>query len=191
MSTATNPARSTRRATIDNLLNVEGKVELIDGRVVHFMATGHQPNRVAFRIPRSLDDYAEAPGRGVVLTGSMGFAVPELPSGRESFSPDASYYVGPIPDNPMRFVTGAPTFAVEVRSETDYGPAAETKRAAKRADYFEAGTSAVWDVGPLARAIRKFRPESPPDPTSFGPGMEADAEPAVPGWRIPVNRLFV
>ncbi len=155
------------------------------------MATGYLPNRVAFRIARSLDDHAESTGRGVAFTDTMGFAVPELSSGRESFSPDASYYVGPLPENPMRFVRGAPTFAVEVRSETDYGAAAEREIAAKRADYFEAGTAVVWDVDPIARTIRKYRSESPAEPTSFGPGEEADAEPAVPGWRIPVDRVFV
>ena len=88
----------------------------------------------------------------------MGFAVPELPSGRESFSPDASYYVGPLPDNPMRFVEGPPTFAVEVRSENDYGNAAEEEMAAKRADYFLAGTLVVWDVDPIAECVRKYLP---------------------------------
>ena len=84
-------------------------------------------------------------------TDSIGFAVPELPSGRESFSPDASYYFGPYPDNPMRFIEGAPTFAVEIRSENDYGPAAEIDMAAKRADYFLAGTLVVGDVDPSWR----------------------------------------
>ncbi len=191
MSTVTNSLTSPARATISDLEKVEGKAELIDGRVVHYMPTGHLPNRVAFRIARSLDDHAESTARGLVFTGTMGFAVPELSSGRESFSPDASYYVGPAPEDPMRFVRGAPTFAAEVRSETDYGPAAEREIAAKRSDYFEAGTAVVWDVDPIARTIRKYRAESPAEPTSFGRGEEADAEPAVPGWRIPVDRLFV
>jgi Uma2 family endonuclease len=46
----------------------------------------------------------------------------------------------------MKFFEGAPVFAVEVRSEGDYGPAAERELAEKRADYFAAGTLAVWDV---------------------------------------------
>ena len=39
----------------------------------------------------------------------------------------------------MRFIEGPPTLAVEVRSENDYGDAAEREMAAKRADYFAAG----------------------------------------------------
>src|SRR5436190_8274469 len=108
------------RATLDDLYRTPGKAELIGGRIVELMATGHRPNRVAGRIFRSLDDHADKFNRGVAYTDNMGFAIPELPSGRESFSPDASYYDGAMPANPMRFVEGPPTFAVEVRSENDY-----------------------------------------------------------------------
>ena len=146
-----------KRATIDDLYCVEGKAELIGGRIVKFMATGRLPNRIAGRIFRSLDDHAEATGKGEAYTDNMGFTVPELPSGRESFCPDVSYYDGPLPKNPMRFVEGPPTFAVEVRSETDHGPAAERAMAAKRADYFAAGTVVVWDVDPEARVVHVYR----------------------------------
>jgi Uma2 family endonuclease len=185
MSSATQTA-----ATIDDLYRVDGKAELIGGRIVHYMATGRRPNRVASRICRGLDDHAEATGRGEAYTDNIGFVVPLLTSGRESFSPDASYFLGPFPANIMRFLEGPPTFAVEVRSENDYGDAAEEAMAAKRADYFEAGTAVVWDVDPVNHRIFKYRADAPDRPEVFAPGQEADAEPAVPGWRIAVNRIF-
>ena len=112
-------------ATLEDLYGVEGKAELIGGRIIPLMPTGRYPHRVAFRIARSLDDHAQTTGRGEAYSDNMGFAVPRLSSGRESFSPDASYYEGPMPANRMRFVAGPPTFAVEVRRENDYGPTAE------------------------------------------------------------------
>jgi Uma2 family endonuclease len=78
------------RATVDDLYQVEGKAELIGGSIVHLMSTGRRPNRIAGRIYRKLDDYAEAQGIGEAYTDNMGFTVPILSSGRESFSPDAS-----------------------------------------------------------------------------------------------------
>jgi Uma2 family endonuclease len=177
-------------ATIDDLYRVKGKAELIGGRIVHIMPDGRRPGRVAGRISRSLDDYAETTDRGETYAGSIGFAVPTLSSGRESFSPDASYHVGPFPSDEMRFIDGPPTFAVEVRSEGDYGPAAEAEMAAKRADYFEAGTAVVWDVDPIAKLVRKYRREISDQPEVFAVGQEADAEPAVPGWRLAVGRIF-
>jgi Uma2 family endonuclease len=178
------------RATPDDLYRVEGKAELIGGRVVCFMASGRLPSRTAARIFRSLDDHAAVSGVGEAYPDGIGFVVPELLSGRESFSPDVSYYSGVFPANPMRFIEGAPTFAVEVRSENDYGPAAEAEMAAKRVDYFEAGTPVVWDVDPLAGTIAKYQGDAQNPVGVFRRGDTADAEPAVPGWRIAVDQVF-
>ena len=176
--------------TLDDLYRVEGKAELIAGRIVHFMPTGRKPSRVAFKIARSLDDHAEATGQGEAYAGNIGFAVPMLASGRRSFSPDAAYYAGPFSLNEMRFIEGPPTFAVEVRSENDYGDAAEEAMAAKRADYFEAGTAVVWDVDPIGAWVRKYRADAPDRPEVFVRGQVADAEPAVQGWRIAADRFL-
>jgi len=112
------------KATIDDLYREKGKAELIGGRIVRLMPTGRKPNRTAARIFKSLDNHAEATGRGEAYTDNMGFTVPVLTSGRESFSPDASFYSGPL------------------------------------------------------------------HPITRGRGQIADAEPAVPGWCIPVDRIF-
>ena len=176
-------------ATLEDLMKFDGKAELIGGRIVEFMASGRLPNRIAKRILRSLDDYAESIGVGEAFTDNLGYAVdPPLISGRQSFSPDASYHAGPFPSNDMGFIECAPTFAVEVRSENDYGRSAETAIADKRADYFEAGTLAVWDVDPLARTIILHTPTSE---TTFRAGDLAHAEPALPGWTLDVAALFV
>jgi Uma2 family endonuclease len=176
--------------TLADLYRVKGKAELINGRIIHQMPTGFLPGRVGGRIYRSLDDHAETTGQGVALPDNVGFAVPELSSGRESFAPDAAYYLGALPPNPMRFVDGPPTFAVAVRSESDYRDAAEAEMATKRADYFEAGTLVVWDVDPRHETIRKYTRDRPDQPEYFVRGQEADAEPAVPGWRLALDRIF-
>jgi len=91
----------------------------------------------------------------------------------------------------MRFLEGAPIFAVEVRSEYDYGSAAERAMAEKRADYFACGTLVVWDGDLLSEeVIKSYKASAPEHPAIFRRGETADAEPAVPGWRIPVNDLF-
>jgi Uma2 family endonuclease len=183
-----NVAIAIPRATLADLARVEGKAELVGGRLVPIRPAGHRPGLVALRLVRRLADHADAVG-GFAYGGNIGFAVPELSTGRESFSPDAAYYTGPPPADAMRFVPGPPDFAAEVRSEGDYGPAAETALAAKRAEYFEAGTVVVWDVDPVARTVRSYRSDGAA-PTVFEPGQEADAEPAVPGWRLPVDWLM-
>lgn len=177
-------------ATLDDLYKVDGKAELIAGRIVRFMPTGFRPGRIGGRIYRSLDDYAEKAGGGVALPDNVGYAVTELSSGRQSFAPDASFFSGSLPENEMRFLEGPPALAVEVRSEHDYGDAAEAEMAAKRADYFEAGTLVVWDVDPVAEVVRSYRADAPDQPAEFRRGDTADAEPAVAGWRVAVGELF-
>jgi Uma2 family endonuclease len=91
----------------------------------------------------------------------------------------------------MRFLEGAPVFAVEIRSENDYGRAAEEQIKAKRTDYFACGTLVVWDVDLLSpEVIKVYRASAPEHPTIYRRGDMAEAEPAVPGWRMAVDDLF-
>jgi Uma2 family endonuclease len=175
------------RATIEDLYQVEGKAELVNGEIVHMPPTGDDPGYAGDEIYVSLREYAKRLKRGRAFADNKGFHV-HLPH-RESFSPDAAYHVGPRTG--MRFLAGAPIFAVEVRSEYDYGPAAERAMAAKRADYFACGTLVVWDVDLLSEeVIKSYKASAPEHPVIFRRGEIADAEPAVPGWRMPVNDLF-
>jgi Uma2 family endonuclease len=168
-------------ATFDDLYREEGRAELIGGRIVRFLASGHLPSAVAMEIFASLRSYAQTTNRGRVYIGTLVYEVPELPSGRECFSPDVSYYIGPRPANRMRGIHGAPTFAVEVRNEEDYGAAAEIEMAAKRADYFRAATLVVWDVDTEAETVAVYRATDPSPATIYRRGDSAEAEPAVPG----------
>jgi Uma2 family endonuclease len=180
---------TTFRATLDDLYRTEGKAELIGGRIVQ-MASGHLPVIVAGNIFVDLRLFTKAAKKGIAYGDGVGFAVPEMASGRESFSPDTSYYDGPLPANLMRFIERPPTCAVEVRSENDYGDAAEDSMAAKRTDYFLAGTLVVWDVDPIAETVAAYRASAPDQPVIFRRGDVADAEPAVPGWRMKVDDIF-
>ena len=58
-------------------------------------------------------------------------------------------------------------------------------------DYFAAGTQVVWDVDLLSdEVVRVYRASDPDHPTVYRRGEEAEAEPAVPGWSMPVAELF-
>jgi Uma2 family endonuclease len=178
-------------ATLDDLYAVEGKAELIAGRIVKFMPSGDAPSNAAFEIAVKLRDYAKNTGTGKAYADGVGYALGKpLANGRQSFCPDASYYTGSRPKNRMRLIDGVPLLAVEVSSEGDYGETAEERLAAKRADYFEAGTQVVWDVDPLARTIAVHRSTAPDQPDVFSVGQSADAEPAAPGFLVLVDEVF-
>jgi Uma2 family endonuclease len=177
------------KATIEDLYHVSehGKAELVDGELIRMAPTGFLPSRAASAIYVRLREYERHTQSGYALADNTGFIV-NLPH-RESFSPDAAFYIGQ--PTGMRFLDGAPIFAVEVRSEGDYGPAAEKALADKRADYFAAGTLVVWDVNLLSPdVIKVYRASDPNTPTIYRRGEIAEAEPALPGWRMSVDELF-
>ena len=177
------------KATIDDLYRIpeNGKAELVDGEIVLMAPTGGIPGRAGGRIYISLDDYERHTGRGYAFPDNVGFVV-DLPH-RGSFSPDVAFHPGPLQGG--RFLDGAPIFAAEVRSESDYGEKAEREMAVKRADYFAAGTLVVWDVDVLReRAVRVYRAGDPQRPTIYRSGDVAEAEPALPGWSMPVDDLL-
>ncbi len=176
------------RATIEDLYKVEGKAELVNGEIIEYMATGYEPGYAGDEIYFALRLYVMHAGVGRAIGNNKGFYV-HLPH-RQSFSPDAAYHLGE--NTGMRFLEGAPVFAAEVRSENDYGADAEAKMADKRADYFLAGTQVVWDVDLLSiDVVRKYTARNPDTPQIFRKGELADAEPAVPGWTMPGDNLFV
>jgi Uma2 family endonuclease len=180
---------TSRHAVVEQLYRVpeEGKAEIIDGRIVEMSPAGGLHGYVAGAIFASLLDYSRGTRRGIALPDSVGFLV-DLPH-RWSFCPDAAFWTGaPLT---RKFPEGAPALAVEVRSPEDYGAAAERRLADKRADYFAAGTTVVWDVDVAsAPVVFVYRSADPLTPTAYRSGELAEAEPAVPGWTMPVDDLM-
>jgi Uma2 family endonuclease len=174
-------------ATVEDLARVEGKAELVGGMLVREPPTGFLPGHASGEVFVHLREYANRTRTGFAFGDGAGFLV-ELPN-RQSFCPDAAFYTGE--PTGMQFLQGAPLFAVEIRSTNDYGAAAEERMARKRADYFAAGTRVVWDVDMLSvDVVRSYRAEDPARPLIFRRGDHAHAEPAVPGWSMPVDDLF-
>ncbi len=179
------------RKTVADLQRVADgqKAELVDGEVVLMAPTGRKSGYAGDAVLVSLWTYARQGHAGQAVGDNKGFVV-HLPH-RQSFSPDAAFYTGGGASTSMDFFEGAPVFAVEVRSKWDYGTTAEHAMALKRADYFAAGTGVVWDVDLQSPdVVRVYRAAAPDQPTIYRRGERAEAEPAVPGWSMPVDDLF-
>jgi Uma2 family endonuclease len=183
MSIATD---STTERLIAELYTIDGKAEIAGGKIVHTSPTGDMPGDAARTIYVRLREFARKFG-GRAYGDNVAFLV-NLPD-RKSFCPDAAYYTGPRAG--MKFLPEAPVFAVEVRSEGDYGPRAERDMADKRSDYFAAGTQVVWDVDLLSdNVLCKYSAEASDSPVVYKRGEMANAEPAVPSWTFAVDELF-
>ena len=174
-------------ATIDDLLKVKQKAEIVNGEIILMSPTGSLPGYAGDATFSSLREYSKRKKYGRAVGDNKAFVV-NLPH-RKSFSPDAAFHVGR--DGGMKLYQDAPVFAVEVRSEGDYGSDAERQMAEKRADYFAAGTLVVWDVDLLSEeVVRVYRSSDPENPSIYRRGQIAEAETGVPGWIMSVNDLF-
>ena len=175
------------QTTIQDLYKVPEKAEIVNGELQIMSPTGGAPGYAGDEIFAALRAYAKRKKKGRAVSDNKAFRV-NLPN-RASFSPDAAFYSGPDPG--MKFYEGAPIFAVEVRSEGDYGPNAERSMAEKRRDYFVAGTQIVWDVDLLGRdSVKVYHATAQDTPVIYRYGDIAEAEPALPGWRMAVADLF-
>lgn len=174
---------------LDHLAQIEWKAEIVDNRLVieimpswdHAFASGE-----IFVSMRAHVRRARLPGRPA--GDGLDYKV-RLPR-RLTFRPDVSFYDGP--PTGMKLPERAPRFAVEVRSESDRGAGGVELMRRKREDYFEAGTLVVWDVDlEGVEIVRVFRDGNAQTPAVvYGRGELAEAEPAVPGWTMPVDDLF-
>jgi Uma2 family endonuclease len=170
----------TRSATVDDLYRVDQKAELVGGELVVMAATGGLPSFAGGEIFASLRSYARATKSGHAFTDNAGFIV-NLPN-RRSFSPDVAF--ASVPVLTRQFISGAPRFAVEVRSDGDYGPAAERTMAEKRGDYFAAGTVVVWDVDVLdEQLVRVYHASTPARRLCIAVAMSPRPNRRCPGGR--------
>ena len=149
------------RATIEDLYATPGKAELVNGELVRMSPAGGTPGYAGDEVFISLRDYVRLTRLGRAVGDNKAFLT-DLP-GRKSFSPDAALYTGR--PGGMRFFPDPPVFA--------------------------AGCCVVWDVDLLSDdVVRVYRATAPDAPTVYRRGEEAEAEPAVPGWKMPVDDLF-
>jgi Uma2 family endonuclease len=177
---------SKTETVIEDLYRIDGQAEIVNGKIVR-LPFHNWPVAIAIgNLLVNLRPYAEAHELGHALGSTVAYVV-DLPH-RKAFCPDLALTTSKLTSG---FPEGAPIFVAEFRDPRDFGLKADKRFAEKRADYFAAGTQVVWDVDVLREGVvRVYRATDPNSPTIYQRGEVAEAEPAVPGWTIPVDDLF-
>jgi Uma2 family endonuclease len=123
--------------------------------------------------------------RGQVHSGEGGFRIrrdPDTVVGIDVAYIDATLASADPVDTTL--IDGVPTLAVEILS-----PSTTLERLHEKLDlYREAGVPLVWIVDPYARTITIHQPEQPPRMVNVEQTL--DAEPHLPGFAVPVARVF-
>jgi Uma2 family endonuclease len=166
------------------LLPQEAYGDLVAGRLVREPQPRTWHSIIESTITRELDAWVRPRALGLVLP-ECGFLLREEPPTVRG--PDVAFVAAariPAGGPPNEFWPGAPDLAVEVLSTTTRGLTWE-----KVADYLETGSRIVWVVDPLHRAVVVHEPDRPE--RTFAHEDLLDAEPLLPGFRLPVSRLFI
>ncbi len=179
-------------ATTSRLLTVEefaalppgaSRRELVCGEVVETMPPGRKHGKIALRLGRLLDAWAETHGGETGV--EAGFILQRDPDTIRS--PDV-YYVRPerLPEGEVSegFWTIAPDLAVEIVSPSDTADGLHEKVR----DYLAAGASAIWVVYPRSRSITVHTPDGLA--RTYGPEASLESPDLLPGFSMKIEDLF-
>ena len=178
---------SDQKVTPDDLLAMPGgeSFELVDGQLVE-REMGFKSSWIGNRINVLLANHCDQNRLGWVLGPDTGYRC-FADDGDKVRKPDVSFVDGnrlAAEDFPNGFATFAPDLAVEVVSPNELFQDVTVKVS----EYLDAGTRLVWVIAPITRRIHIYRPDSGLILTSKD---NLDGEAVIPGFRCPINDLFV
>jgi len=127
----------------------------------------------------------QPPPRGRVLGGEAGVRLardPDTTVGIDIIYVSAEVVVRQTEETTL--IDGVPVLAVEILSPSDTLEDIHEKIDA----FLAAGVALVWIIDPYDRTVRVYRPNA--EPELFNVKQELSGEPILPGFRVPVARLF-
>lgn len=183
-----------RLYTVDDVLELQGwdgerdrKYELINGDLIEMSPTNYPHARLAGRLFRYFEDYAESRNLGEASV-EAGF---HPASDRSTLlAPDVAFIRRarlPDPDS-FTFVGFMPDLAVEIKSPSN--SMAELRR--KSAIYLENGTQLVWLINPTRRIAEVCRlgEDGQLQRQTLEPEGTLSGEDVLPGFELDLRRLF-
>jgi Uma2 family endonuclease len=144
-------------------------------------------SRIMARISTVLNNWLDhqSEPRGMVLCGEAGCRLrhdPETIVGIDVMYISAEVAARQAAETTL--IDGVPVLVVEILSPND----TEEQTNEKMDDYLAAGVTLVWVIDPHDRTVLVYQPGA--EPTLFNIRQELSGEPHLPGFCVPVARLF-
>jgi Uma2 family endonuclease len=186
IQTTTRPLTAADLAALPtDLPSGPARYELREGELRIMAPPGDEHGDVEFTISSLLWTYGQQQGHGRGRSGDSGIILRRDPD--TVVGADAVFLTRdqlPPRRSPEGYLETIPALVVEVRSKND----TNTKVAEKVADYLAAGVRVVWVADPAQCTLTVHRPGEPPQ--ELGVGDTLAAEGIIPGFAVPVARLF-
>jgi Uma2 family endonuclease len=174
--------------TADDLWNLPSdgqRHELVKGELRTMPPSGGEHGARTNYVNVPLGAYVDDQDLGIVVAAETGFLLHRDPDTVRA--PDVAFIrKDRIPPGslPKKYIPFPPDLAVEVVSPSDTMEEVEEKVA----EWLDAGTRLVWVVLPRRRIIKVYR--SSTEVTILTDKDELDGQDVVPGFRLPVARVF-
>jgi Uma2 family endonuclease len=178
----------TKLVTADDLWQMPGNgryYELVKGELHPMPPSGGEHGEVTINLTGPMWTHATVQDLGRLVAAETGFVLARDPDTVRG-SDIAFIRKDRIPAGglPKKFIPFAPDVAVEVVSPTDRMEDVEEKVA----EWLAAGTTLVWVVVPKRRIIKVYRTLT--NVKILTDKDELDGEDVMPGFRLPVARVF-
>ncbi len=185
---ARRPRGAVRRMTIEEFEQMsdpgEYSYELVRGWLVREPRPKEMHGSLQLWLGHFLLEFVARNRLGLVVTDT-GYVLSE--QGQTVRGPDVAFVTaarlegGPLEEH---FRRGPPDLAVEVLSPSNR----RRQVAEKVTEYLAAGARAVWVVDPRNRSVTVYRAGA--DPRVYGAEEELDGGEVLPGFRLPLSKLF-
>jgi Uma2 family endonuclease len=140
---------------------------------------------ICSRLNRYIGNFLDDKNIGVVVDSTPEYRF--LQGNKQGRFPDVSFIRQErLPQNWRSYPEIAPDLAIEVTSPTDRDYEVE----AKVAEYQKVRVSLVWVVHPFSRTVDIYRLKDGLIRQTIGGNQELDGENVIPGFRLPVSKIF-
>ncbi len=176
--------------TLDDLMKMPERVEIINGEIVEMAAAGAIHQIVGSNTFLVVHPFVMEKQLGAVFYDGMTFLM-HSPARRlkDSFVPDISFIRSdniPAKWDPNKPHPGVPDLAIEIVSPGDDGDDVQTKRRT----YLEKGTEQVWVMYPKSQEVHQFRRDGSPEVRIYKMGQTLDCEALFPGLVLTTDMIF-
>jgi Uma2 family endonuclease len=158
--------------------------DLVDGRLERMSPTGGEHGLIASRLNVYLASYVWEHGLGDTFAAETAFVL-DATTNNVRGADVAFVAVARLAVVGVGAVPFPPDLAIEVISPSDRLTGARKKVAA----YQRAGVPLVWVVNPRRHTVEVYHPADA-HPTTLGLDDELDGEEVVPGFTLPVHKVF-
>jgi Uma2 family endonuclease len=162
-----------------------GRSELVRGRIVLSSPAYGDHGRIEGNFFHELRSFAEPRGLGKVLVGEVGVYTgrdPDTVRGADVAFLSSERYAQA--KRACGFLDVAPDLVVEVISSSE----SRASLKEKLGEYFACGVRLVWVALSATATVRVYR--SFEDVREYGPGDALPGDDVLPGFSVPVSRLF-